>query len=77
LSPARNGRIPDDLRNALAAAGFNEVLGFFDMVNDTLCLRVRYLILCQHKPSTTGVSLRKYTAVTNEKSLRSLKLIIL
>ncbi|KAJ4185975.1 hypothetical protein NW759_016959 [Fusarium solani] len=35
LSPARNGRIPDDLRNALAAAGFNEVLGFFDMVNDT------------------------------------------
>ncbi|KAF5007719.1 hypothetical protein FDECE_5967 [Fusarium decemcellulare] len=35
LSPARNGRIPDELRNALAIAGFNEVLDFFDQVNGT------------------------------------------
>ncbi|KAF4980324.1 hypothetical protein FZEAL_3641 [Fusarium zealandicum] len=33
LSPARNGRIPDNLRHALAAAGFDEVLDFFDKVN--------------------------------------------
>ncbi|KAL6399342.1 uncharacterized protein AUP68_17888 [Ilyonectria robusta] len=40
LSPARNGRIPEDLRNALAAAGFNDVLDFFDAVNDTYVMPI-------------------------------------
>ncbi|KAK7427738.1 hypothetical protein QQZ08_005676 [Neonectria magnoliae] len=35
LSPTRNAKIPDDLRGALAGAGFNEILDFFDNVNDT------------------------------------------
>ncbi|KAH7234837.1 uncharacterized protein BKA55DRAFT_544026 [Fusarium redolens] len=35
LSPARNGRIPDALREKLAADGFNEVLDFFEEVNST------------------------------------------
>ncbi|KAK7409151.1 hypothetical protein QQX98_008644 [Neonectria punicea] len=35
LSPTRNAKIPDSLWDALAGAGFNEILNFFDNVNDT------------------------------------------
>jgi hypothetical protein len=35
LSPTRNGRIPDALREKLAADEFNEVLDFFEEVNST------------------------------------------
>ncbi|CVL08982.1 hypothetical protein FPRO06_13290 [Fusarium proliferatum] len=40
LSPARNGRIPEALREKLAGDGFNEVLDFFEEVNSTYVVQI-------------------------------------
>ncbi|CZR45426.1 uncharacterized protein FPRO_15399 [Fusarium proliferatum ET1] len=40
LSPARNGRIPEALRERLAGDGFNEVLDFFEEVNSTYVVQI-------------------------------------
>ncbi|KAG5747762.1 hypothetical protein H9Q72_014305 [Fusarium xylarioides] len=40
LSPARNGRIPEALREKLAGDGFNEVLDFFEEVNSTYIAQI-------------------------------------
>ncbi|KAF5545733.1 oxidoreductase 2OG-Fe(II) oxygenase family [Fusarium mexicanum] len=40
LSPARNGRIPETLREKLAGDGFNDVLDFFEEVNSTYVAQI-------------------------------------
>ncbi|KAL5589698.1 hypothetical protein FOVSG1_011565 [Fusarium oxysporum f. sp. vasinfectum] len=40
LSPARNGRIPEAVREKLAGDGFNEVLDFFQDVNSTYIAQI-------------------------------------
>ncbi|KAH7210254.1 hypothetical protein BKA60DRAFT_543949 [Fusarium oxysporum] len=49
LSPARNVRIPEALREKLAGDGFNEVLDFFQDVNSTY---VAQIILCDYNTDT-------------------------